>query len=633
MSRPSDITTTSVFSGRRSNVESVLNDPDYVTSTNPYRGDEDDESYLEDVSTNANSLILRNVIKTVSPQGNSTFITTTFDVDVNDTYMNSSNVITSMILPSLTIADTELPESKTVKSTESLRHGPECTCDQHSPTSVTEMMPTVTESTTVSLITECTRHKLTPASTHKTISTHTATIEPAKTTDQIVNETTIEDSSPILSSTAAESTTISETIMTNANPIHETGGKCTCGMNTTPVMTTSSSTTEETNVINTTTPIIRITSPTPTTTVTNSKTTTISEEKTISSSAPVKESGEKCTCGMNITPVMTTSSSTTEETNIINTTTHIISTTSPTPITIATNSETTTISEETTKTFSAPVNEKDGKCTCGMNTTPVITTSIITTENTAASSAIVPTTSTMPTTPVTIIETTTISPDRKCTCNMQTNPMTTMPTTEVSTTTTLTTTTPLTTTTTTVSTTTSTINIRECTCGQTASETTTTSESTTTKTPEPTSTTELRTTKQITEPIRKCTCNVETISTVTSPSITTELPTTAELTTKETATEDITNNEIVSTTKKTTPSSSSSSSKAHVTCSAYPSECKRPSTWETTSKGETRDFFRILKERYGNRVKILRATTHWPLRIPKSKRYRDSFRHGRHNEG
>ncbi|KAI8437702.1 hypothetical protein MSG28_011937 [Choristoneura fumiferana] len=434
VNKTSDIITTPSSSGRRSNVESVLNDPEYVTSTYPYRGDEehDDESYLEDVSTTYSRST--NNIKTVLPPGNFAFSTTKSFIDANKTYIISNNTVTTMIFPSLTITDTELVESKTVASTDSLRHGPQCTCDQHT---TTEMMTTVTESTTVSLVTECTRHKLTTAPTSKTISTiHTTTTEVVTTTDQIINETTTEHAS-FLSTTTAEPTMTSEVTTKTTTPINETGGDCTCYMNTTPVMTTSSITTEETTAPSTTTPTISITSPTPITTMTNADITTTSEMTTITSSAPVNETG--------------------------------------------------------------------GKCTCYLNTTPVIPNSSITTEETAALSTIIPTT--LPTTTITIIETTTVSPDRKCTCNMQTNPVTTtLPTTDVSTTTTTaatttvtTTTVPITTTTTslistsTEPTTTPAINIRECTCGQTPIETTTTSESTTITEPS-TTRTELTTT-------------------------------------------------------------------------------------------------------------------------------------------
>ncbi|XP_046972292.1 serine-aspartate repeat-containing protein E-like [Vanessa cardui] len=76
-------------------------------------------------------------------------------------------------------------------------------------------------------------------------------------------------------------------------------------------------------------------------------------------------------------------------------------------------------------------------------------------------------------------------------------------------------------------------------------------------------------------------------------------------------------------------------------CKTYPKHCDRPRTWETTVKGETRDFFQILKARFGNRVKVLRDTTHFPqhvnisindLRISLNED-NESFHYGTHNEG
>ena len=62
----------------------------------------------------------------------------------------------------------------------------------------------------------------------------------------------------------------------------------------------------------------------------------------------------------------------------------------------------------------------------------------------------------------------------------------------------------------------------------------------------------------------------------------------------------------------------------------YP-HCSLPSTWETTVMGETRDFVQILRERYGDRVKILRDTTHYP-KNPIYARKRLVFVPGRHVE-
>lgn len=44
----------------------------------------------------------------------------------------------------------------------------------------------------------------------------------------------------------------------------------------------------------------------------------------------------------------------------------------------------------------------------------------------------------------------------------------------------------------------------------------------------------------------------------------------------------------------------------------YPKDCQLPSTWETTVKAETRDFYQVLRQRYGDKVKLLRDTTHFP---------------------
>ncbi|KAL4717252.1 hypothetical protein ACJJTC_017139 [Scirpophaga incertulas] len=46
----------------------------------------------------------------------------------------------------------------------------------------------------------------------------------------------------------------------------------------------------------------------------------------------------------------------------------------------------------------------------------------------------------------------------------------------------------------------------------------------------------------------------------------------------------------------------------------YPEHCDRPRNWETTTNGETRDFFQILKKRYGRRAVLMKDTTHWPMR-------------------
>lgn len=64
----------------------------------------------------------------------------------------------------------------------------------------------------------------------------------------------------------------------------------------------------------------------------------------------------------------------------------------------------------------------------------------------------------------------------------------------------------------------------------------------------------------------------------------------------------------------------------------YPKYCKRPRTWETTAKGETRDFYQILRAQFGDRVKVLRDTTHFPRRFAKDLSNDDAFQFVYHNE-
>lgn len=64
----------------------------------------------------------------------------------------------------------------------------------------------------------------------------------------------------------------------------------------------------------------------------------------------------------------------------------------------------------------------------------------------------------------------------------------------------------------------------------------------------------------------------------------------------------------------------------------YPKLCNRPRTWETTAKGETRDFYQILRAQFGDRVKVLRDTTHFPRRFAKDFSNDDAFQFGYHNE-
>lgn len=69
-----------------------------------------------------------------------------------------------------------------------------------------------------------------------------------------------------------------------------------------------------------------------------------------------------------------------------------------------------------------------------------------------------------------------------------------------------------------------------------------------------------------------------------------------------------------------------------VECKTYSKNCNRPVTWETTEKGETRDFYQILKARFGNKVHLLRHTTHWPKRMLRYNDETESFLFGRHND-
>lgn len=60
--------------------------------------------------------------------------------------------------------------------------------------------------------------------------------------------------------------------------------------------------------------------------------------------------------------------------------------------------------------------------------------------------------------------------------------------------------------------------------------------------------------------------------------------------------------------------------------------CTLPSTWETTPDGETRDFVQILRERFGDRVKIMRDTTHFPKHTTMYYRKLGVFVPSRHRE-
>ncbi|CAF4841684.1 unnamed protein product [Pieris macdunnoughi] len=116
-----------------------------------------------------------------------------------------------------------------------------------------------------------------------------------------------------------------------------------------------------------------------------------------------------------------------------------------------------------------------------------------------------------------------------------------------------------------------------------------------------------------------CTSGVTTLATVKSSVITSSIP--API-----------NTETSSAQAKTNSTTMITYSTFPVTCNMYPKDCERPVTWETTSKGETRDFYQILRAKYGNRVKLLRATTHWPTPGVVYRFNEENFRFGRHNE-
>ncbi|CAK1545649.1 unnamed protein product [Leptosia nina] len=180
--------------------------------------------------------------------------------------------------------------------------------------------------------------------------------------------------------------------------------------------------------------------------------------------------------------------------------------------------------------------------------------------------------------------------------------------------------------------------------------TSTTSTTTETTTPSTTSTTvETTTTRRTSSPIESttitteepstksavseltikytCTSGIATISTSPLPitsltDVTRPHPPSTSITTPSTTT-------VLTTVQSTTTTAPATL----VTCSTYPKDCDRPVTWETTSKGETRDFYQILRDRCGDRVKLLRATTHWPIPAVVYRYNEENFRFGRHNEG
>ncbi|CAG9793476.1 unnamed protein product [Diatraea saccharalis] len=136
-----------------------------------------------------------------------------------------------------------------------------------------------------------------------------------------------------------------------------------------------------------------------------------------------------------------------------------------------------------------------------------------------------------------------------------------------------------------------------------------------------------------TTPVTSTTTTPATMTTTipANTSITTTTPANITTTTSETLANTTKVTELV-TTKVTEPTEGEQNSS--VTCDGFPKDCNRPSTWETTSEGETRDFFQILKARYGRRAMLLADTTHWPTRLGFfiKKNTGNKFIFGNHNE-
>ncbi|XP_032522659.2 mucin-2-like [Danaus plexippus] len=299
---------------------------------------------------------------------------------------------------------------------------------------------------------------------------------------------------------------------------------------------------------------------------------------------------------------------------------------------ILTYSETTESTLPMTKTIqtqSINTSNSTGKwCTCNIPTTEsMLTTSTVTTT----------------------IETTSAKIER-CTCmdrditTIKTNPSTVTTTYSESIDSTL----PITKTTLTQPINTSTATGKRCTCN--FSSTSTTDTISTTPITSPTITTTIKP-KNIFEKI--CTCMDTTTALFTT---TTELTTSPVTTTStESSTTVVSSSKpgctctphFISSTETTTSSPIDSDESTETTvdyieviptpdgdsCKKYPAHCKRPRTWETTVRGETRDFFQILREKFGDRIKILKDTTHWPRRTVKAvENYNDGFHFGNHND-
>ncbi|XP_075984706.1 uncharacterized protein LOC142982196 [Anticarsia gemmatalis] len=153
--------------------------------------------------------------------------------------------------------------------------------------------------------------------------------------------------------------------------------------------------------------------------------------------------------------------------------------------------------------------------------------------------------------------------------------------------------------------------------------TTTTEETTTTTTT--TTTTEAPTTEQTTtEPTTTEPPTTEESTVTEYYDETTEATTTPTTTTPTTTTTTTTES---TTTTSTTESTTTASTKHH---SCNPKDCFIPSTWETTPETEKRDFVQLLKERFGDNIKIIRGSTHYPT--PVAARAGEAFLPGEHAE-
>ncbi|CAB3238295.1 unnamed protein product [Arctia plantaginis] len=121
------------------------------------------------------------------------------------------------------------------------------------------------------------------------------------------------------------------------------------------------------------------------------------------------------------------------------------------------------------------------------------------------------------------------------------------------------------------------------------------------------------------DPVTITPTSLEPVSTVitTTVSTTTTPTTTNESTIIETT--KVTSNEIETDEETTTEPQTSAYTKKSTTgilrnCTDMDKDCLVPSTWETTHATETRDFYQIIRERFGDKVKFLKHTTHFARR-------------------